>query len=216
MDAAQAVVFIHGLGDAPGSWAHQIASLPDGFVGIAVNVPGLAPGGRAGEFSLGRAADHVIDEMDRLEIARAHLCGLSLGAMIAFRAAVDHPERVLTLTLAAGQVKPPRTLMAIQHAIMRVLPEKVVSTGGASKAQMLAVLDAVARVDFTGELPEVAAPTLVLCGSKDRPNLPAARRFAKGIRDAELVILDGAGHQSNTENPAAFSAALNAFLCEPS
>lgn len=41
--------------------------------------------------------------------------------MIAFQIGVNHPERVRSLTLAAGQAKPPRVLMAIQEAIMRLL-----------------------------------------------------------------------------------------------
>ena len=95
---------------------------------------------------------------------------------------------------------------------MRVLPVSVVSSGGVSKRQMLAVVDAVAKTELSGELASIAAPTLVLCGSKDRVNLPAARAFAGGIPDAELRIIEGAGHQSNTQAPERFSAILNAFL----
>lgn len=215
MEAEQAVVFIHGLGDGPDAWAHHVAELPTGFRGVTVEVPGLGPAGRVMEgFTLADASADIITELDRLGIDGAHLCGLSLGAMIAFRIAVDHPERVRSLTLAAGQVKPPRVLMAIQSIAMRVLPEKLVAPVGVSRAQMLAVVEAVAEVDLSGELASVVAPTLVLCGSKDRANLPAARTFAKGIPDAELRIIEGAGHQSNTQAPEDFSAALNGFLSQ--
>ena len=37
--------------------------------------------------------------LDRLGIARAHFVGLSMGGAIVQRIAVDHPERVLSLTL---------------------------------------------------------------------------------------------------------------------
>lgn len=148
----------------------------------------------------------------RLARYQADFCGLSLGAMIAFRTAVDHPSRVRSLILAAGQVKPPRALMTLQNAIMRVLPARLVAPEGVSKARMLAVVDAVAKTDFSGELASITAPTLVLCGSRDRANLPAARAFARGIPRAELHIINGAGHQSNTQTPERFSAALNEFL----
>jgi len=213
MGTEQVVVFIHGLGDTPDAWAHQTGALPAGFRGVTVDVPGLGSASPVAEgFTLGGAAVAIIAELNRLGIERAHFCGLSLGAMIAFRIAVDHPERVRSITLAAGQVKPPKVLMAVQSAIMRVLPEKLVAPGGVSKAQMLAVVGAVARTDLSGELASVAAPTLVLCGSKDRANLPAAREFAAGIPNAELRIIDGAGHQSNTQSPERFSALLNEFL----
>lgn len=213
MGADQVVVFIHGLGDTPDAWAHQINALPTGFRGVTVDVPGLAPGAPiTKEFTLTDAAEGILAELDRLEIESAHFCGLSLGAMIAFQIAVDHPERVRSLTLAAGQVKPPRVLMTIQNAIMRVLPAKMVSSEGVSKAQMLAVVNAVAKTDLSGKLASVAAPTLVFCGSKDRANLPAARTLASGIPDTELRIIDGAGHQSNTQAPERFSATFNEFL----
>lgn len=77
---------------------------------------------------------------------------------------------------------------------------------------MLAVVDAVAKTDFSGELVSITVPTLVLCGSRDGANLPAARALARGIPRAELEIIDGVGHQSNTQAPGRFSAALNEFL----
>lgn len=37
--------------------------------------------------------------LDALRIAKAHLCGVSMGGAIALRLAIDHPERVLSLGL---------------------------------------------------------------------------------------------------------------------
>ena len=94
--------------------------------------------------------------------------------MIALQVTLDHPQRVRSLTLAAGQVKPPSVFMAVQSAVMCVLPSSVFERQGAAKEVMLPVLRAVGRVDFSARLASVSVPTLVLCGSKDRPNLPAA------------------------------------------
>lgn len=213
MQAEQVVVFIHGLGDRPDAWKHQIEKLPTGFRSVTVEIPGLVADTSAIDpFSLSTASASILAELDRRGIENAHLCGLSLGAMIAFRIAADCPERARSLTLAAGQVKPPRALMAIQNAIMRVLPEKLVAPDGVSKKQMLNVVGAAATADLSGDLASIMTPTLVLCGSKDRANLPAARVLAAGIPDAELRIIDGAGHQSNIQEPERFSALLNDFL----
>lgn len=212
MDTDQVVVFIHGLGDSPDAWSHQIASLPQGFSGIAVSIPGLTAEAPSTGFSLDVAAADVLSHLDRHGIDSAHLCGLSLGAMIAFRIAADRPDRVRSLSMAAGQVKPPRIPMAVQNAIMRVLPEKLVSSENASKAQMLDVLRTVAAADFSDELSTITVPTLVLCGARDPANRPAARQLATSIPGATLQIIDGAGHQSNIQAPERFSAALNNFL----
>lgn len=114
--------------------------------------------------------------------------------------------------MAAGQVKPPRALMAVQGAVFRLLPAKVLEKQGSRKDVMLSVMRAVSRVDFSDRLGEVSVPALVLCGEKDRPNMPAARALAAGIRGAELLIIPGAGHQSHMQAPEAFATLLGAFL----
>lgn len=212
MSSVRSVVFLHGLAEVPGVWDAQRAALPSGFEGVAVDVFDGAGSGAASAFSLEGASALVVDELDRLGIEQADVCGLSLGAMIALQLALDHPKRVRSLTLAAGQVKPPRALMAVQSAVMRMLPSSVFEKQGAAKDVMFPVLQAVGRVDFSARLAAVSVPTLVLCGSKDRPNLPAARWLAQGIRDAQLHIIPGAGHQSHIQAPDEFSRALGAFL----
>lgn len=213
MRSAETVVFIHGLGETPDAWDPQIAALPQGFSGIPIEVPGLSGRYPDGDrFTLAGAAAAVISELDRRGIDRAHLCGLSLGAMIAFETVRARPDRVRSLTLAAGQVRPPRALMAIQSLIMRMLPERVVASGGADKARMLAAVGAVADADFSADLAEVRVPTLVICGAKDRANLPAARAFAAGIPGARLSVIEGAGHQANSDEPERFSRVLGEFL----
>jgi pimeloyl-ACP methyl ester carboxylesterase len=49
-------------------------------------------------YSLDDMADDAIGLLDALGIARAHLCGASMGGMIAQCAAVRHPSRCLSLT----------------------------------------------------------------------------------------------------------------------
>jgi pimeloyl-ACP methyl ester carboxylesterase len=49
-------------------------------------------------YSLDDMADDAMGLLDTLGIARAHLCGASMGGMIAQCAAIRHPSRVLSLT----------------------------------------------------------------------------------------------------------------------
>ncbi|GAB2506043.1 2-hydroxy-6-oxononadienedioate/2-hydroxy-6-oxononatrienedioate hydrolase [Corynebacterium atrinae] len=215
MDGEHTVIFIHGLGDSPEAWNHQVNHLPAGFTGMAIRIPGLRAGDEiSGEFSLPAASAGILSELDHRGVDNFHLCGLSLGAMIALQIAIDHPERVRSLTLAAGQVTPPRTVMRTQTAIMRLVPARLIARSGLRKPQLLSVLRGVAKVDFSTRLAEVTAPTLVLCGSRDRANLPAARALAAGIPDTDLHIIGGAGHQVNTQKPELFTSALNGFLVE--
>lgn len=212
-DGEHTVVFIHGLGDSPDAWNYQVSHLPSGFTGMAIGIPGLRAGEEpSGEFSLAAAAAGIVAELDHRGVDKLHLCGLSLGAMIALQIAIDHPERVRSLTLAAGQVRPPQTVMRIQTTVMRLVPARLIARSGVRKHQLLSVLHGVATADFSTQLADVTAPTLVLCGTKDRANLPAARALSSGMPDADLHLIDGAGHQANTQKPELFTAALNGFL----
>jgi pimeloyl-ACP methyl ester carboxylesterase len=61
-------------------------------------------------------------------------------------------------------------------------------------------------------LPNVAVPTLVLVGSEDRNFLGAADYMASKIPGAKKVVIPGAGHAANLDQPAAFNAAVADFL----
>lgn len=211
MGVQEHVVFLHGIGVGPDSWDDQIAALPHGYSGYAPRIAGLTNDDEAA-FTLIGAANDVVRDLDRRGIDRAHICGLSLGAMVAVQVAIGYPDRVASLMLAGGQVHPPRALMAIQSAVMRILPARLVAPDGTSKQRVLATLAEVARVDFRPDLARITAPTLVLCGSKDAANLPAARALAAGIPNARLSVIDGGGHELNTHKPREFSTEVVSFL----
>jgi pimeloyl-ACP methyl ester carboxylesterase len=62
-------------------------------------------------------------------------------------------------------------------------------------------------------LAQIQAPTLVVAGESDFIFPPAAQReLAAGIPQARLHLIEGAGHEPWSEQPAAFFSALRAFL----
>ena len=67
--------------------------------------------------------------------------------------------------------------------------------------------------DRRAALGAIAVPTLVIAGERDTAApLTVMERMAARIPDAELIVLPGAGHLANLEQPAAFNGALLAFL----
>lgn len=69
------------------------------------------------------------------------------------------------------------------------------------------------RPDATPGLGRIGVPTLVLVGSEDVLTPPSqAQALAAALRQARLTVINGAGHLANLEHPAAFNAALRAFL----
>ena len=56
-------------------------------------------------------------------------------------------------------------------------------------------------------------PTLIVGGAADKGAPPdVLAETARAIPGARHVVIDGAGHISNLENPAAFNQAVEAFL----
>ena len=58
----------------------------------------------------------------------------------------------------------------------------------------------------------IRVPVLVLVGAQDEPFVGPSEYMARKIPGAELVVLDGAGHEANLDQPDAFNAAVLDFL----
>jgi pimeloyl-ACP methyl ester carboxylesterase len=50
------------------------------------------------DYTLGAMADDAVAVLDAAGVARAHIAGVSMGGMIVQRMAIDHPDRVLSMT----------------------------------------------------------------------------------------------------------------------
>lgn len=102
-DDGPALVLLCGLGSQVLFWHDEFCySLVDrGFfvvrvdnrdAGLSGDVPGEAP------YTLTDMAADVIAVLDALGVPAAHICGQSLGGMIAQHVALEHPARVMSLT----------------------------------------------------------------------------------------------------------------------
>jgi pimeloyl-ACP methyl ester carboxylesterase len=73
-------------------------------------------------------------------------------------------------------------------------------------------LRALLQMDYiTERLPEISAPTLLICGDED-PSLAAMRVMTEKIKHAQFVLLSPAGHFANRDQPEAFNRAVLDFL----
>ncbi len=102
-DRAAPLVLLHGIGSNANSFAPLMAALPADLKTLAWDAPGY---GSSAPLTLEwpSADDYVaaLDAfLDRLGIARLHLLGHSMGALIAGRFAVRHADRLASLTLAS-------------------------------------------------------------------------------------------------------------------
>lgn len=100
-DQGMPLIFLHGIGGDAESWRAQLDAFSDDYRAIAWDMPGYGDSAPLAEMTMPALVDAVSVLLDRLSVDRAHLVGHSLGGMIAQAFALDHPERLRSLTLAA-------------------------------------------------------------------------------------------------------------------
>jgi len=128
------------------------------------------------------------------------------GAEIAADAmARDWPRyaRRIAPSLFAPELAPDHELLAFAH-------ETIAANDGKTLASLWRSL---AAADHRDTLASITIPTLVIAGERSRLYRPEATRWvASQIRGSQHVVVPAAGHTPQMENPAAFNAALAAFL----
>jgi len=97
----------------------------------------------------------------------------------------------------------PGLIREVSDMIRRQTPQTI-------NAAMHAIME---RADSSSLLTSISCPALVMCGTDDRMTPPeTAEGISVRIRGSKLVLLGGAGHISNLEQPDAFNRALIEFL----
>ncbi|MDP9285519.1 MAG: hypothetical protein M3P41_11310, partial [Actinomycetota bacterium] len=109
-----------------------------------------------------------------VDAARFDLCGLSWGALVALRFALEEPARVRRLAVCAGFASLPRALRALQYAL---------SLAGRELARPMREG---ARFDVRSQIASLEPPLLVLCGERDRVNRPLLARARDARAASEL------------------------------
>jgi pimeloyl-ACP methyl ester carboxylesterase len=86
---------------------------------------------------------------------------------------------------------------------------------GAGKPGFLQALQANLDYDFRHRLPEIACPTLIVWGDRDRViTVRDADLYVELIPNARKVTFEDTGHVAMLERPAEFNALLEEFLAE--
>ena len=214
-------------------WLPQIEALEDRFHVIAPDLSGFAKSASSGPFTLAGAAADVTELIREHHGSSTHICGLSLGAMVALEIAVNHPASVNKLVVSGAQVRPHRALVVGQTLVMGLVPSgRLISSmatsipGGRSeltsaaredlsqtgKRGLVVAMKQCGRADFRSTMSKIQSPTLVLCGSRDRINIGASRLLATAVPNATLKIIPNVGHVWNLESPDLFNRTLDEFL----
>lgn len=227
------VLLSHGYGATAGMWTQQLASLSDHYRIVTWDMRGHGSSDSPDDPALYSEA-HTLGDMvallDAVGADRAVIGGLSLGGYMSLAFHQAHPERTRALMLfdtgpgyrsdeardkwnrfADRQASKfeERGLAAIPKGPETAGAEHRSAAGLARAARgMLAQVDA----HVIDGLTDIEVPTLVLVGSEDEPYFAATDYMVRKIPGAEKVVIEGAGHAANLDQPERFDAAVRAFL----
>lgn len=241
--AQPVVVFIHGAQQDHSCWTLQSRWFAHhGFAVLAPDLPGHGRSEGEALASVEALADWVVALLDALGVARATLVGHSMGSLVALEAATRHPARVSQVALIGTALPMPVSDVLLEaarddepKAVAMVNDWSYSPTGqiggsavpglwlqGMNRRLMerqkrgvfhadLAACQAYARPPES--LAAVAAPVLIVAGSRDRMTpTKAAKALAASLPAARLVVVEGSGHALMAEKPDAILDALRQFV----
>ena len=207
---APVVVLLHGSGRAGRMWGPALADLSASWHVLAPDLPGF--GRSEGPFTITGAAQAVSDVI-AVQTAPVHLCGLSLGGVVAVRAAARLGAKVASLVVTGTPVVPGRDLPAALRRFRRLpAPLLPLFSDVSGRREWLRMLDELERTDLRGYLPQVTAPAMVICGSRDWRAMPAACELAGRLPDGRLWIAPHQGHSWPSTSPELFSKVVAGFI----
>ena len=233
------IIFLHGVGSDKSVWRPQLAHFGRRRRAIAFDYPGYANSDPAPE---GTTRDDyaaaILSAMSALGIDRAHICGLSLGGVIAIAMYAQRSPAIASLILADTFAVHPdgegiyqrslagsRDLRAMAEARADFLlaqpvdpavrSEVVETMAGIDPAAYRIGAEAVWLADQRDRAANIDVPTLIICGEEDRPTPPSLSEELHAIvARSRLAIIANAGHITNLEQPAEFNRLVQDFIEE--
>jgi 3-oxoadipate enol-lactonase len=244
-DDADVLVLSNGVLMSTASWAFQTPVLAQHYRVLLYDCRGMWQSDHpAGPYTMALHADDLARLLDALEIEEAHIGGTSYGAEISMVFSIRYPERTRSLIVTAAvsqldeilrgltdiwieaaRAKDPELLFKVVYPL--TFSEQWIATNQATldlARQRYETIDfdallelflCFSRLDITGELHTIAAPTLVVAGELDalKPRT-YSDRIVREIPDAEYAIIPDAGHAAMWEKPGIFNSLILGFLAK--
>lgn len=232
------LLLIHGHLTDHSHWRHQIEPFSRKYRVFAVDVKGYGKSTKpTKEYRVYSHADDLYSMLQKLNISQTHICGHSLGGMIAEVFAIKYPDAVRGLILAdsaamiADDAISSRLSLLTDHdmdwwarqgakRIFRLAPKEEVEyeigiMRRVDKQDYRLALLSVAGFNIASHLKKIRAPTLIIQGEKDI-TVPMwhAEQLRTWIPGAQFAIMKGASHMVPLEKPDEFNKLVLDFLAE--
>jgi acetolactate synthase-1/2/3 large subunit len=245
-DGDELVIFLHAVGGDHSSWRLQMQELSSKYSCVSLDLrghgrsKGLAKaGGSIADVTMRAFAEDVGALIEQLGFAKAHIVGLSMGAVVALELFSQRKELVQSLALANTWCFHPaaeaRIAFMEEQLKKKTLPqssaELIPGLFCASTARSI-IDDAIKveaskdpnvflsswrsmfQVDYHDMLKSVDVPVVLIGGTADviTPTDPLLTYMHSLMPMSWLVDIEGAGHFSNLDHCDAFNRILRIHL----
>lgn len=240
----QPVLFIHGLGSSSRDWEMQVPFFSKQYQIITFDLRGHGQSQKPrGPYTISLFAADTAELIKSLGVPPAHIIGISLGGMIAFQLAIDHPELIKSLMIVnAGPEVVVRTWkdrwqVFFRFAIVyllgmrkmgevlskRLFPkdeqaslrEIFVERWAENDTQAyLNTLRAIVGWSVTNQIHKINLPTLIVAAEHDYTPVSAKEAFVSQMPKAKLVVVENSRHATPVDSPERFNELVLSFLSE--
>jgi pyruvate dehydrogenase E2 component (dihydrolipoamide acetyltransferase) len=231
------VVFIHGFGGDLDNWLFNLDAVAENNPVIALDLPAHGQSAtRLPGADITTLAAFVVRFLDRLDVARVHAVGHSMGGAIVAQMAISYPQRIASVVLInsaglGGEINTGYTegfVAAASRRELKPVVEQLFANPELVSRQLLDDLLKYKRLDgvtealralgtalFSGgrqaaapglQLAQAGKPVLVVWGAQDRI-IPAAHA-ANAPTGATVQVFEGAGHMVMMEKAAEVNTLL--------
>ena len=235
------IVFTHGATMDHGMFHPQEEYFSNNYKVINWDVPLHGLSRPYENFSLQNSANELINILDAESVRRAHFVGQSMGGYIIQIVALNHPERVITLTVVdSSPIQPSyyssldKWLLSITPTLLKLFPYKTLINSiakqialtkpaqeyaletlkGLTKAEIVNIMRSVYQGLSTYDRDyRLPLPLLIVYGNLDSTGKVRSYCDRWAERETrELRTLPNAAHNSNMDNPEGFNRVLDEFF----
>ncbi|ARU61881.1 hypothetical protein CBW65_13195 [Tumebacillus avium] len=228
------VIFIHGFAGNSRTWLPQVRMFQKKFRVLLYDLRGHGKtgGSKVESYDAELYADDLAAMMKSKGITSAHICSLSMGALVAQAFAGKYPEMVRTLTLAGGFYRLPWYFRAVisplNRTLTRILPPSMIVRIG-SKVLMPRRREQVGRQAFIKASQDLCprefekiisfltqadggslcrklnVQTHLISGDADYWFVGQVKKMKEWIHGAKIHLLQGCAHVVTIERFAEFN-----------
>ncbi len=236
------ILFLHGLGASAERWSKAMPIFAKHFHVVAPDLLGFGYSDKPEvSYTMPFFVDFVKRFADALDMKHLYLIGASLGGQIAAEVALTSKNMIekLVLVTPSGMMKDATPVLnyyiaAAMYPTFENATKAFAQMAGSTNAVdivyardfvnrmqlpnakyafMSSIMGSKTAPNLSGRLDQIAAPTLIVWGEKDRL-IPVryANKFLHEIKGSRLAIVEGAGHTPYFEKPQIFSDTVLEFL----